>query len=205
MSEIRGEMRLPDALTPRFGDAGGLVAHTNGSPLRIHAGQWQRRPEVGDGENSPPSPVPLRTNFLAFSSPRVPHHGTQVRADRVDLSPASVLLDMFENVRVGLLLPRRQVVPVRHVGWLRIWEVLIYLPDPTESYEASLLCTGEFRGTAVGSFDECAHLIVDGSSTLPLPLGCFVPGCDVARFRLTWVVASDASNPCLPEDTSLSG
>lgn len=48
-----------------------------------------------------------------------------------------------------------------------------------------LLRTGELRGTAVGSLDERAHLIVDGSSTLPFPLGCFVPGRDVARFRLT--------------------
>src|SRR5262249_22048228 len=78
-----------------------------------------------------------------------------------------LLFDTLENVRVGFLLPRRQVVPVCHIGWLRIWEMFKDLPDPAESNEASLLRTCEFRGAAAGSVDERANLIVDGSSTLP--------------------------------------
>lgn len=52
---------------------------------------------------------------------------------------SSVLLYTLENVRVSFLLPPRQIVPVRHVGRLRIWEMLIYLPDPAERDKASLL------------------------------------------------------------------
>ena len=64
----------------------------------------------------------------------------RARADRrVYERMSNVLLDTLEDVRVCFLLPWRQVVPVRHVGWLRIWEMLKYLPNPTESYKASLL------------------------------------------------------------------
>jgi hypothetical protein len=95
-----------------------------------------------------------------------------------------VLFDALENVRVSFLLPGRQVVPVSHIGWLWIWEVLKDLADPTESYKASLLRTGELRGTAVCSLDKCTYLIVYSSSTLPFPIRCFLPRRDVARLSV---------------------
>jgi hypothetical protein len=52
---------------------------------------------------------------------------------------SSALLDTLENVCISFLLPPRQVIPVCHVAWLRIWEMLEDLPDPAESYKASLL------------------------------------------------------------------
>jgi hypothetical protein len=52
---------------------------------------------------------------------------------------SSVPLDVLKNVRIGFLLPLRHVIPVRHVGWFRIWEILEDLPDPAESHKASLL------------------------------------------------------------------
>ena len=149
-------------------------------------------------------PTPRRpkeeTHRLMLPSPRI---APRAQADGRALWLATVLLDTLEDVRVSFLLPLRQVVPVCHVGWLWFWEMLKDLPDPTESNKASFLRTGELRSTAVGGVYEREHLIVNGSSAVPFPLGGFVPRCNVAGFWLSWVMPRDPGDPCLTEDASL--
>lgn len=81
------------------------------------------------------------------------------------------------------------------------------LPDPTECYKASLLRASEFRSTVLCDLDERVHLLVNGSSTFPLPFWGFVPRSNVAilrvaRIRMTPAIhASRKTRPLLPSSS----
>lgn len=92
---------------------------------------WSSR---GGGFRDPKGRTPVIPQRIPDELPQVPvtvsvtHHSNHASAHG---GMSSVLLSMLENIPVSFLLPKRQVIPVRHIGWLRIWEVLKDLPDPT--------------------------------------------------------------------------
>jgi hypothetical protein len=54
-----------------------------------------------------------------------------------------VLFDALEDVRVGLLLPFGQLVPVGDVGRFWVGDVLVDLADPAQGDEVAFLGSGE--------------------------------------------------------------
>jgi hypothetical protein len=90
------------------------------------------------------------------------------------------LLDVLEDVGVGLLLPFGKQVPVSDVGGLGVGDVLVDLGDPAGGDEAALLLAGELAGGAAADGDEVADLPGDGGGRCAFPVGGVVPGGDVA-------------------------
>lgn len=102
------------------------------------------------------------------------------------------MLDVLENVGVGLLLPAGKMVPVGDVGGLRVGDVLVDLGYPAGGDEAALLLAGQFRGGASADLDELPDLLADGGRGLPLPIGGFIPGRDA----VAWDGRGGCTGPC---------
>ena len=113
-----------------------------------------------------------------------------------------LLLDALEDVRVRLLLPLGQFVPVCDVSRFGVRKVFEDLADPAERDEPALLSAAELICSAVGGTDEGSHLVMDCSSTAALPVGRFVPRGDVGLLGLAGVVLPDTVDPCLAESPS---
>src|SRR5690242_12650883 len=98
------------------------------------------------------------------------------------------LLDVLEDVGVGLLLPIGELIPVGDVRGLGVGDVLVDLGDPAGGDEAALLLAGELAGGAAADGDKVAHLPGDGGGGLAFPVGGTVPGGDVPGLGIGGVV-----------------
>src|SRR5258708_4834627 len=58
--------------------------------------------------------------------------------------------------------------------------MLVYLGCPADGDEAALLLPGELRGGAAADVDELADLLADCRCGLALPVGRFLPRCDLS-------------------------
>lgn len=75
-----------------------------------------------------------------------------------------MLLDMLENIRVSFLLPKRQVIPVRQIGWLRIWEVLKHL-----ALLPYMWVTGVWYGSSRVTGPQASMMMASAASALWKP------------------------------------
>src|SRR6266702_4380410 len=114
-----------------------------------------------------------------------------------------VPLNPLKDVRVGLPLPLRQLVPVGHIRRFRVRNVLVDLGDPAQGHEPALLLTAELGRVAGRQLDERPDLLVYRRRALALPVRRVVPRRDVARLRLTGVVLLDARDQRFPKDPAL--
>src|SRR5262249_22135276 len=110
-----------------------------------------------------------------------------------------VALYALEDVRVRLLLPARQLVPISDVRPLRIGKMLEDLCDPAERDEATLLIATKFYGPTLCCFQEFSNLIVNGRSAILLPLRSLVPWSDVSRLGLARVMLYHPGDPGVSE------
>ena len=113
-----------------------------------------------------------------------------------------VVFDVFEDVGVGFLLPGWEFVPVSGVGGFRVGEVFEDLAGPAERDELAFLGAAEFGGVAFCEGDEGVDLVIDCGCAFLFPLGCVVPGGDVAGFGVAGVVFFYAGDPDFAEDAS---